>query len=1171
MNDANKHKLLQRLEKPEAIATLTAQEQAIIKAWLTESETIKAKAEKLASENVTLEMSLRAKEARLQHALNDAKNLRHSLEALYNSSSWKLAAPLRGIKNTLTGHKNAKHTNRQSIKEQPKPISRPHSTQSANTQKHDKTILEGYVARDNKKIPEHLPAALYAFYLPQFHPIKENDEWWGEGFTEWTNVRPAKPLYDGHYQPHEPDPNGSLGYYDLRETSDVMGKQIQLAQQYGIEGFCFYFYWFAGERLLEEPLLNLLSDKDLDVPFCLCWANENWSRRWDGRDDDVLMAQNNTPEDDLAFIKYISKYLKDTRYRQINGKPLLIVYRPIELPDPKATAARWRDYCRKSGIGEIYLAYTQSFENNDPRDYGFDGAIEFPPNNSAPPDLTATITPLSEAFSGKVYDWDIFPTRSHNYTVPDYPLFRSVCPAWDNTARRKQGGTVFEGSTPERYKHWLTNALIDSEARIENPNDRLIFVNAWNEWAEGAHLEPDARYGHAYLAATRAALLSHEMPTPKKIVLVSHDALYHGAQILTLNLARELTTVYGYEVDIVTLSGGPLLEEFAKVATVHSLDGHGPNSKAAFSLAAELRSEGGALAICNTTVSGPFAHALKDNGFHVISLIHELTSVIAQYDLGDAAKAVAAYSDTVVFPAKLVQTAFENETGPLGEKAIICPQGAYKVNQFRHLEDIERARKILRKDLNLRSTTRILLGVGYADPRKGFDLFLDIAQAIPKDRADIVCLWLGHQEPWVAPELAARIEALQKSGRLILPGRVDETDLYYAGSDVFMLTSREDPYPSTVLESLDVGLPIVGFESVTGSTHLITEYGGLLVPPFDTSAMTSAALKVLITTGNKTRADILTRFRARSDISFRGYVHDLLAVAGRGPARVSAIVPNYNYAHYLDERVASIENQTYPVREIILLDDGSSDNSLEVIKGLCEKTSLPTRFIPNSKNSGSVFAQWLKGVEAARSEFVWIAEADDLALPAFLDSAMAGFINEDVVMSYTQSSQMNEDGHIIDETYLSYVKDIDPERWRQNYRRTAAAEISQGLSVKNSIPNVSAVVFRRKPLLRVLKQHMAHIRSFRVAGDWAAYVHLLSQSGERAAVSFHAAPLNLHRRHNDSVTIAKFGQAELDEIARMQAFAAQTVEVSAEHKTKAAAYLNVLCEQFGLSSEDAIK
>jgi len=218
------------------------------------------------------------------------------------------------------------------------------------------------------------------------------------------------------------------------------------------------------------------------------------------------MAQDNTPEDDLAFIEYISKYLNDPRYRRIEGKPLLIVYRPIELPDAKATAKRWRDWCRENGVGEIYLAYTQSFENNDPRDYGFDGAIEFPPNNSAPPDLTDQVKPLSPEFTGNAFDWDIFPQRSDNYQTPEYPLFRSVCPAWDNTARRKQNGTVFINSTPNRYKHWLRNALIDSVERINQADDRLLFVNAWNEWAEGAHLEPDEAYGYGYLEATREAL-----------------------------------------------------------------------------------------------------------------------------------------------------------------------------------------------------------------------------------------------------------------------------------------------------------------------------------------------------------------------------------------------------------------------------------------------------------------------------------------------------------------------------------------------------------------------------------------------------------------------------------------------------------------------------------------
>jgi lipopolysaccharide biosynthesis protein len=264
------------------------------------------------------------------------------------------------------------------------------------------------------------PARVIAFYLPQFHPIPENDAWWGKGFTEWTNVIRGRPQFEGHYQPHLPD---ELGFYDLRVQA-VQERQAELAKHYGVHGFCFYFYWFGGKRLLETPLVQWRNNDNISLPYCICWANENWSRRWDGLESEVLISQNHSAEDDVAFISHVAEYMRDPRYIRVGGRPLLIVYRPRLLPSAFETTRRWREWCSSNGIGEIHLAYTQSFDKVTPREIGFDSAIEFPPNNSHPPEIIPPA--LSPDFAGKVFDYHAFVERSRNYTRPGYEIFRSV-------------------------------------------------------------------------------------------------------------------------------------------------------------------------------------------------------------------------------------------------------------------------------------------------------------------------------------------------------------------------------------------------------------------------------------------------------------------------------------------------------------------------------------------------------------------------------------------------------------------------------------------------------------------------------------------------------------------------------------------------------------------------
>ncbi|QHQ29415.1 glycoside hydrolase family 99-like domain-containing protein [Xanthomonas albilineans] len=377
----------------------------------------------------------------------------------------------------------------------------------------------GHVPHRDAPLPAPLPATLVAFYLPQFHPIPENDAWWGTGFTEWRNVTRALPQFEGHAQPRLP---ADLGFYDLRNPHS-MRQQVELAKQYGIGAFCFYFYWFGGKTLLETPLRHWLRDTTLDLPFCLCWANEQWSRRWDGRGEDVLMAQAHSPQDDLNFIAHVAEYLRDPRCLRVDGRPMLLVYRPHMLPEPKATTARWRDWCREHGIGELHLAYVQGFERPDPRTIGFDAAVEFPPNMSNPRSLAAAQQLLNPDYAGNVLDWRELATEIATRPMPDYPLYPGVNPGWDNEARRPGNGRVYLHASPRGYEDWL-RATIHTRLQGRRAEQRLVFVNAWNEWAEGAVLEPDTRLGHAYLDATRRAL----SPARVREATAPHHAIVHA-------------------------------------------------------------------------------------------------------------------------------------------------------------------------------------------------------------------------------------------------------------------------------------------------------------------------------------------------------------------------------------------------------------------------------------------------------------------------------------------------------------------------------------------------------------------------------------------------------------------------------------------------------------------
>jgi lipopolysaccharide biosynthesis protein len=359
-----------------------------------------------------------------------------------------------------------------------------------------------------------IPKAL-AFYLPQFHPIPENDQWWGKGFTEWRNVAKTRPRFRDHYQPHLPS---DLGFYDLR-LPEVQLAQAALAQRYGIHGFCYYHYWFHGKRLLERPVEQLLSLGKPDLPFCLCWANESWNRRWDGFETEILMEQRYSAADDERHFQALLPAFKDPRYIKVDGRPMFLVYRASNLPNAAATVTRWRELAEAAGLPGLYLANVESAfaEHGLAPKHGFDAAVEFAPDWSKLPTPRGRLRrPRLERLRQKlalgnpiysrdrIFEYDRLVEAMLAKPTPPYVRFPGVTPSWDNSARRASDAVILRGASPERYREWLRATVERFEP--PSPSEDFVFINAWNEWAEGNHLEPCVRYGHRYLEATRDGL-----------------------------------------------------------------------------------------------------------------------------------------------------------------------------------------------------------------------------------------------------------------------------------------------------------------------------------------------------------------------------------------------------------------------------------------------------------------------------------------------------------------------------------------------------------------------------------------------------------------------------------------------------------------------------------------
>ncbi|WP_319581966.1 glycoside hydrolase family 99-like domain-containing protein [uncultured Pseudodesulfovibrio sp.] len=1005
-----------------------------------------------------------------------------------------------------------------------------------------------------------------AFYLPQFHPIPENDQWWGEGFTEWTNVAKALPMFQGHDQPKYPT---AMGYYDLR-LPEVMRKQSELAKQFGIHGFCFHHYDFSGRRVLETPVDNLLKSPDIDIPFCLCWANENWTRRWDGADEDVLLAQDHSPEDDIRFIEAMARYFADPRYIRIEGKPFFIVYKPEQLPNAQETLIRWRRHWNEKHGEGLYIAMAQSFGAKDPREWGFDVAIQFPPHNFSwtYPRLNQELTTVPD-FAGHIFEYEDF-AASYVSADPEYTLYKTVCPSWDNTARRGVNGIIYANSTPAKYKSWLKAA---SEWTVANhsPDEAFVFINAWNEWAEGAYLEPDRTHGYAYLNATSQVLaafpqaMRNEHLSTGKVLFISHDAHIGGAQKILLSTLEWLAAKTSLQIYILCLAGGPHIDTFSKygqTTTVEELGCSSPGDDKLSELIVDFCEGTPNLIYGNTVAAGRAYQQLCKLGVPIVTHIHELEESIRIYasDCIDDVLSLTSHFIACSPPVEAnMRTRLES---PDRAMDLICEH----INT-RPEPPSEKRKRLLRKQLGLPHDSTIIMGCGLGlFWRKGADLYIEVARKVLREMPwDTVFYWVGdfdmaqsHEEYGSWQHFMEELEHERLDG-LHFVGRKSNALEFIEAADVFVLPSREDPFPLVCLEAAERAVPIVCFDEAGGMPSFVEKDCGIVVPLGDVDAMATAVISLL--NDGKLR-DQLGKNARQKVLSLHTVAQagpailEVIRKAAAIPPVVSVIVPNYNKQHYLEERLESIFSQSYQDIEVIILDDGSTDGSCSIIDRYSDRANVSV--VKNERNQG-VFAQWKKGIDLAKGDLIWIAEADDSCSPDFLERLLPAFSDEKVKLAYSESQAVDgNSNHLFFYGDTDYLKELSKDKWKTPYSTSAEDEVTSALAFRNTIPNASAVVFRKFDCT----EWYGLAKDMKLSGDWLFYLYAI-RGGK---VSYVEKPLNRHRRYDGTSTQSNsYSLMHFEEFVAVQHHAHTLYELSEEAASQARVFCTTLWDEMDLN------